>query len=385
MKRYIYCREDKDEAEFTLEHVIPQSLGGAYAPDCFKVRDVCSRCNNNLGLFVDAGFEKNWFVSNKLREAAYAFFDPNNPVGLPLICMGKSDFVPPQLQEEEICESWLGPLGEQVYWVRPHDERLYWYTGGNPRTTKTTVSRAYFLFSERSSKTPLITWLSFRDSFEGRCVKKVMCTVVEGANPTDIGFESPDELDQLRIEYLNEACHAAQIRQNRLAIYTRFDFRFLAKLGLGIAYALFGNRALQTAYAEELYKALWYRDGNDPPQINGTSALMHGSDLQFSQLTGEENAVTITMLPSPNGIAVNLNLGVSLNWVVMCASYENLDKEDVSTLGDGRVIVLYRQLQRGVALTLPEYLAHKCGNLPHPQLSEISATSYLYRDYFRNL
>lgn len=70
MKRCIYCRQEKDDDQFTLEHVIPQFLGGAYTPESFKIRDVCKNCNNNLGLFVDAGFEKNWLVSNNLRQAA---------------------------------------------------------------------------------------------------------------------------------------------------------------------------------------------------------------------------------------------------------------------------------------------------------------------------
>lgn len=385
MRTCIYCREAKADGDFTLEHVLPQFMGGAYAPERFKVRDVCKRCNSNLGLFVDAGFEKNWFVSNKLREAAYAFFDPSNPVGLPLICMGKSDLAPPQQQESEICESWLGPLGEQIYWIRPHDERLYWYTGGNPRTTKTIDSRAYFLFSERSPKNPLISWLAFRDAFEGRRIKKIMCTTVDGANPADIGFEVPDDLDERRVEFFNEVCFTSKTRQNRLAIYTLFDFRFLAKLGLGVAYSLFGAKALQTAYAEELYKALWYREGDSQPQINGTSAITHGSDPQFSRLAGEENAVTVTILPSPEGIAVSLNLGASLNWVVMCASQEGLTAQDIAPLQGGRVIVLYRQLQRGIDMALPEYIAHKCGSRPHPELTEISARSALHRDYFKNL
>jgi hypothetical protein len=80
----IYCWQDKDDSEFTLEHVIPQFLGGAYGPDSLKTRHVCKQCNSNLGLFADAGFEKNWLVSNQLRDAAVSFFDPDDPIGLPL-------------------------------------------------------------------------------------------------------------------------------------------------------------------------------------------------------------------------------------------------------------------------------------------------------------
>ena len=70
----IYCGEEKDDSEFTFEHVIPQSLGGAYAPDQFKTHDVCVKCNGNLGLFVDAAFEKDWFVQSWLLMSAMAFF-----------------------------------------------------------------------------------------------------------------------------------------------------------------------------------------------------------------------------------------------------------------------------------------------------------------------
>ncbi|RQS64281.1 hypothetical protein DID96_28560 [Burkholderia sp. Bp8963] len=32
MKRCIYCRQPVDSSRLTLEHVIPQFLGGAYRP-----------------------------------------------------------------------------------------------------------------------------------------------------------------------------------------------------------------------------------------------------------------------------------------------------------------------------------------------------------------
>lgn len=386
MNKCIYCREDKEDTDFTLEHVIPKFLGGAYAPECFKVHEVCARCNNNLGLFVDAGFEKNWFVSNTLRLAAFALFKPNAPVGLPLICMGKSELAPPGLREEEICESWIGPLGEPVFWIRPNDERLYWYSGGNPRTAKTVESRAYFFFSERSSKQPLISWQSFRDAFAGTRVKKIMGTVVENANSTNIGFGNPDKLDMQRIEYLMGVCQATPVRHSTIPIYDQFDFRFLAKIGIGVAYALFGWSALRSEYAEELYKALTHQSGEDFALVNGSSPLTSESDPRLLEFTGEANAVTIMIAPNPEGVSLTINIGASLLWIVKCASYENLEKVTVvNTLGPGRVIVLYRQLQQAIELTLPEYISHKCGNLPNAQLNKISTMIKMNQEYFHNL
>jgi hypothetical protein len=386
MKKCIYCRKHKDDSEFTLEHVIPQFLGGAYSPEIFKIRDVCKPCNSNLGLFVDAGFEKNWIVSNKLRDAAYRFFDPNNAVGLPLICMGNSDLTPPNIEEDEICELWLGPLGEQVYWVRPNDERLYWYTGGNPITTKTKLSRAYYLFSEQSQNNPNISWLAFRDSFDGKRVKKIMCTQVNGGNPSEIGFKKPDDLDVLRIDYfLKHTCDVKQERQNKLSFYTLFDLRFLAKLGIGIAYSLFGEKALETQYAEELYKALNYReDQKNMPDIIGSS-IMHGNNKKFSELAGIENAVTILIFAFPEGVLVNLNIGASLNWSVMCASPENLRETEISKFRDGEVIILFKQLQKGITLSFSDFILHNAGKKSHIELSEICEKTTSFKNYIESI
>ncbi len=386
MKKCIYCRVEKEDNAFTLEHIIPQSLGGAYAPGIFQTRDVCKRCNSNLGLFVDAGFEKNWLVSNWLHEAAYAFFDPETPTGLPLRCMGNTDLTPPAINAAEVCECWLGPLGEQVYWIRPHDERLYWYAGGNPRTAKEVESRAYFLFSERSLKNPMISWLAFRDAFEGKFVRKLMCTKIEGANPAEIGFSEPDDLDSLRIDYLNHICLTQEkVLQNHLSIYTQFDLRFLAKLGLGISYAFFGIKALSSIYAEELYKALWFRKGDVMPLLQGTPAFAEGPNQMFKNLTGEQYAVTFIIAPSAEGIATIMNIGTAMTWTVMCASYEGLAQDDVKQMGYGVVLVLFKYAEKAVYLPLLDYVAHKCGSTIHPVLSQIAASANRHKDYFRNL
>lgn len=381
----IYCQALKPQGEFTLEHTIPQFLGGAYGPDQFKTREVCKKCNSDLGLFVDAGFEKDWLVSNKLRDLAFSSFDPALDKGLPLICMGQSDLVPPRMQDGEICESWLGPLGEQIYWVRPHDERLYWYAGGNPRTTKTSSSRAYFMFSERSHKDALLPWRAFRDSFEGRRVKKLMCTEVIGSDPKVIGFEDADDLDKERINFFLESCARGGMRNNKFSMYTQYDVRFMAKLAIGISYSLFGEKSLQTAYAEELYRALRHRAGDEPGEMRGSGPLTREPDGKALSLFGNPSAVTLAIVPASGGVAINLNIGGTMNWVVLCATSDNLRPAEIDSLGMGRVIILYRQLQRGVELALPEYIAHKTGTRPNEELEAIGKRLNLFSTHLKSL
>lgn len=371
MRHCIYCLSEQAATDFSLEHVVPQFLGGAFAPDTLKTSDVCRKCNSNLGLFVDAAVEKNWIVSNWLRQSARAFFDPNNPAGLPLICMGNSDLSPPGCPEKYVCELWLGPFGEQVYWVRPHDERLYWYVGGNPRTAKTVETQAYFMFSERSHKNPTMTWLSFQMAFEGRRVKKIMCTKVVGANPLEIGFEHPDELDQQRIEYFLNASAVSNDRKNSYSFNTQFDLRFLAKLAIGVSYCLFGKKVLDTQYGRELNKALWHREDEDLPLVRGLPMLAQRKDPTLSNLVGFQYAVTLVLFATPEGVSINLNIGAELNWTVLCASCEDLTAEDIAKIGNGKILLLFRSPQKGIFMDFPLYLAHKLGHSRHAELVEI--------------
>ena len=385
LQKCLYCRRDKSEKEFTLEHVIPQFLGGAQAPDAFKTRRVCKTCNSNLGLFVDASFEKDWVVSNELNEAAYSFFNPEHPSSLPLRHMGISiDLHPPEMQEDEVCECWLGPLGEQIYWIRPSDERMYWYAGGNPRTAKEVETRAYFLLSERSQKNPMITRLAFRDAFIGRKVKKITCTQVDGIDLQNIGFSKPDTLDVERIEYFKKRCGNGQPPKIRLSMYLHYDVRFMAKLAIGLSHVLLDDKAGNSDYSEELHKALWFKEGDPEPAIEWQRNLGQQNTFLKEQV-GISHGVTVTILPVSTGVAVNVNLNRRMNWLIHCARLDNIKNFMTDDLLHGLCVVLFKTLNKGITLSLLELLAHNQGCSTHPELERIEQRAAFYGDYFKNL
>ena len=152
----------------------------------------------------------------------------------------------------------------------------------------------------------------------------------------------------------------------------------MSKLALGIAYCLFGRKALETEYGKELRKGLWYRESEcDPgsgdimPQIRGTSVWAMKGNEALSNITGEEHAVSLIILPVGDGVAVVLSVGKKTSGAVMCASLENLTDADLVGIREGKVILLYKHLQESVSLSLPAYLAHKLGNSKHPHLTQI--------------
>lgn len=380
----IYCKSDKNKDEFTLEHVIPQFLGGSKAPDYLKTRDVCKTCNSNLGLFVDASFEKDFLVFNELNEAAYSFFDPNNPTPLPLRNMGITDLNPPEMREDEICECWLGPLGEQVYWIRPSDERMYWYSGGNPRTVKKVKTRAYFIWAERSLKNPLITWLSFGEAFKGRNVRKISCTQLSGVHLAEIGFSEPDALDFKRIEYFINQCSNGQKRHNNLSMYLFYDVRFMAKLAIGLGHILFGEQFDKAEYSQELYKALWYKEGDQKPRIVGQNNLGQSNDF-LKKECGIKHGVTITILTTAEYVALNLNISRKMNWGIGIAKTEDVKDLLGKDLLHGLSIILFKTLGESVSISLIDLIAHNLGNITNKDLQRIELLSDKSAGYFENL
>lgn len=378
----IYCGQLRDDAESTLEHVIPQSLGGAYVPDTFKTRRVCTKCNNNLGLFVDASVEKSWIITNWLQNSAMACFNPDTPTSLPLLFLGISNLTPPHTSDSEVCEMYCGPLGEQVFLVREMDDRFYWYAGGNPRTLKEKPSRAYYILTERSTKNQELCLLSLRDSFKGKNVKKICCTKVEGTDLSAIGFSEPDEIDDDIIKYFWEQ-QKDRTKTVKFSANIKFDLRFIAKIARGISFCLFGDRALEGDYAAEIAKALWHRTG-DELNILGNSLLSPSVDKNLLHFTGIHHAIIVTVMIVENSVVMNLNFGKTLNSTIKCLDVSVLHDCDFAKVHSGTSLIIFPFLEKAFELSLLDLIAHNSG-FHHASLKEAEDQISKNKDYFSNL
>lgn len=377
MKECIYCGELKEDSTFTLEHVIPQCLGGAYAPNEFKTRDVCKDCNSKLGLFVDASFEKNHFVSQQLHINARAFFDPENPKSLPLICNGLSELSPPGMTDDEVCELWLGPFGEAIYWIRKDDERMRCYAGGNPITAKNKDSSAYFFLNESSKKNIDLVLLSFQDAFgrkrskrKRQRVKKVLDTRIENREGSTQNSPKMSELGRARVDYFRQQLKQGQPLHSHRAVNVYFDRRFSAKLALGFSYVLFGKKIRDSEYFQELRKGVWYKPGNSIPKVKGTSTFS-GVEIAAQEYIGVKYGVTVTVCPMHDVVGVTLKVGQMSPISVVCAETKELSDTQISSLGNGFSLVLFDSLEKCIRLTLPELIAHNTGEQKHSELSKI--------------
>ncbi|AFZ43836.1 hypothetical protein PCC7418_1656 [Halothece sp. PCC 7418] len=388
MKECIYCRKTKNKSDFSLEHIIPYSLGGSQLPDNLKSYDVCQRCNNILGLFVDGAFEKNFFVHNFLIECDLALLNQSKYYAEPLSCLGKSKLSPPEIKEEEICEYWIGTLGLGVFWIRPDDSRFEAYCGGDPIKVKSKKidTRAYFVlphsYSESSDNANKLL-MTIKEAFRDKPVKKVLCHDFDKESDAayvlleQLGFSEPDQLDEKRKNYFHSIVKNGEI-ENNLQHDLYHDKRFLAKVSIGISHCLFGDKILNTESINKLYKVLWDRDNSEDAELlyNNTflcNRTFYYSHYSLEYLLGVPYAVTISIIPDNQYIIININIKQELNYVVGCAKINDITQKELESITNngGEVFVIYKKIDKCIHLYFNDFILHQNGSKINPQIDSI--------------
>lgn len=252
-RKCIYCNKEKPESDFSLEHIFPQSLGGAQTSDIFKTRRVCQRCNSIMGLFVDAPLVKNFFSQNDMAESSLYYIDLKKPSPLPLRYMGVyQDLVSdPNLT----CELWMGPHGGLVYHRRlKADSKYDTIAGGNPIDNKRFGGEVY-IFSQHSDQYwNFVLLLSVKKSFK---LAKRISGNIEILNDDEY-FHEPNSNESEFL--LNLRAVQGQEHKGNIAIQIGFEQRFLCKFALALGVNRLGERYLEGRDATELRSALWARN-----------------------------------------------------------------------------------------------------------------------------
>jgi len=76
---------------------------------------------------------------------------------------------------------------------------------------------------------------------------------------------------------------------------------------------------------------------------------------------------------------------MELNWLVKCAYFDELNQTNLMKLEKRICIVIFKPLKKSVCLTYRDFLAHKCGVIPYPELMTIANKVDKHKDYFKNL
>jgi len=375
----LYCDTEVSVSETSLEHAVPQFLGGAYAPLRFKLRNVCKACNNRLGLFVDASFAKSWFVTNAIAESARKLFHAETDQPIPLVCIGPVMIDGIEIPEGHICEYWLGPFGDSIFWIRWNDERLYWYSGGNPIDKKKEPSTAYLFLAQGNPLRLRISISSFFDAFKPKTIRTILGADVDGGDSTQLGFDKASAQESINILAFHKAINDGNLIKASLPLNVKFDERFIGKLALAFGYSLFGEDYLATDIAQEARKACWMKPG-EVPSLRGASTFQHDSNPLLNSIIGYPSAVSLIVMPLGDVYVLSVSVNQSKPFVVELGPKE-LKSESIGEYG--YVLLIFPYLRKSIELTLAELLAHISGGIQNQQLQEIDERLKFSESFYR--
>lgn len=371
----LYCGKDKVDSESSLEHAIPQFMGGDCAPKKFAITNVCKTCNNNLGLFVDASYAKSWFISNALSEAARSLYTSLSDLGLPLRCMGQIVIPNLLIPEDYMTEYWLGPSGESILWVRPHSKEMNSYSGGNPIDTRKKHTTAYFFPVSDVQDRFHMGIDSFSRFFKKKNARKIFCAKLIDKAGVEIdelmaGFDLPNADEMANWEAISKVIQSGNVRP-QLVIDTKFDQRFICKLAVGVGYALFGEDYLNSSTFVETRKGIWPQQEGLMPKVRGTSTLTAENQQTsiIANIASYAGAVVLIVMRVDERWILAVSLDEKIPFVVelapasLTSSYVNNE--------EGYALLLYPYLSQSIELTFAELLAHKLGELKHPEIEKI--------------
>lgn len=379
----LYCGDKRDSCDASLEHAIPQFLGGDFAPPQYMLRNVCKQCNNRLGLFVDASYAKSWCVTNALTAAARRLYTGSTDEPLPLICIGRIRIPGLVLESDQIVENWIGPSGETVIWLRTHDERLIGYSGGNPIDKKKKRSTAYFFPTSQNKTRWQIGIASFFRMFRSHRVRKILGIKVLGAagNEQFPGFEAWSKGDEKNVTAIMAKLKSGSV-SGQIEVHERFDQRFIAKMALGIGYSLFGEQYLDTDMSRQARMTCWPTNGK-PGNTRGRTTFAARLDPHLSEAIGYPGAIVLAVVKGDSSYSLIVTIDQELPFMVELAPSQ-FSSHFISN-NESYVLVLCPSLGKAMEMTLAELVSHSSGIHKHPGLQLIDARLGESAEFWRQL
>ena len=253
-KKCIYCNQEKEDDEFSLEHIFPDSLGGAYTNEIFKTRQVCRKCNSLSGLYVDSSFVKNFFATNSTIFSNYlGFYDFDKNPYIPFSYMGFIDYI--KHPKYKFCEKWLWCGGSMVYHFHNNSEKDFeMIAGGDPRKRKGNNAGEVYLVGLTDNEFWIILLL------------KAFFKQFKKSETILVNYEIPERKttlneEQFKIKDLLFKIHQTKkIQKHSLPIKIDFNIRFQAKLSLGLGYSLFGKKFAESEESIFYRNIFWNKE-----------------------------------------------------------------------------------------------------------------------------
>ena len=357
MRTCLYCKKKKKDSEFSKEHVIPRAVGGAVTPiNPFTINDVCKRCNNLCGLFIDTPFIKSWFINNQRANNSNKFVRLTNSTVLPLIYIG---IIEELNFDNKICEFWLGPTGDTIYhFHEPYPTEDYSSPIiGVPPTANLknfNVDNGFaFLFIRSNNPEWHQTIInSFLSNFN-------KSKLYLGNGPTPKGGAFSDIPTDLKLLHDKLNSMRGKTHENKVKFGVYAGERFLAKVALGIGSLVLDKSFKESKSADVLREFIWTKevDKRHEIPIRGANFIGHDNRYKLDKILKWEGGHTFAMMPTNDSVALYTNFYEESSAVIQ-VSNENAHWDNI--IDEGLFYVLVPGIQKAVGPQhIVDLIAHK--------------------------
>ncbi len=370
MTQCIYCLREKEDCEFTLEHIFPDALGGNLCGSHLESARVCGTCNSLSGQFIDGMFIRSWLCQASRFQSALKYLDWENGSPMPLMYYGLLDEFS---SSNEVCEYWGGPCGEHIYYFHGRDDLDFAsYVKGDPIKRRKDRGYAIIFGTTRHPNWCKISLLSFKKQFSSAKRYSGNYAIQNEEGRKYFFHEPPGHVAKL-IERLRITTNDTRRIGSTWA--TTFDHRFLVKLALGFGHKLLGDAFLESPYAHTLSQALWERDPDKRRafKVRGCGFLEEKPAL--SNILGWDGGHVLLFRSDNQYLSLSLILFGSLEGHVVISDEPDLwSRQSTIAADNGSVYILVPQRDIGLGpVPLVDYMAHKQGIRALQDLASLEA------------
>ncbi|MDA3077466.1 HNH endonuclease [Campylobacter sp. JMF_06 NA1] len=371
----------KNNVKMSLEHSIPKFLYGIKSDDKFKKMNLCEKCNNELGKFVDGRFAHSFFVSTKLNEfkndTLYKFtalnFDDNDSI---LQLIDNNQYIDAMVNEKF-----------NVYWLKNNDKNFLCLVGGEPYLSKMKPSKLFILPTAELSENELKNiLLEINKEFKKYSKLEILLCVdfvssVEEINDSNLNlfYEKIKKIfDINKVKFIwefteNELKIKEELEKNRINISRIvIDYnditRFLSKLFLGILCGYLGNDFINSNIGKKLIETiLTYKTKSNVKKI---ANQMLDNELNLNFLA-DINSINISIFKTANKIYGWLSISDLAFSLHICDENElsleqkeklNIDMQTPSYIPTGIILKLEHKKEKYSENDVAKYFFQKCLN-----------------------
>jgi len=254
-KKCIYCNQYKDESDFSLEHIFPSALGGKYLDDdLFKTHNVCKKCNNWFGLYVDGMFLKSFFIKNEVFNHYLDFVNEIEDITVPFVFIGTLKKPSISHPKYRYCDYWVWAGGSRVYHFHSNYNQFFnSYVGGHPIKfkSKKEAGEVYLVGAMENIDEKLfkIMLFSFKEHFkhQKRFSVNIELNLIDERTKKNNEIKFFDEPDEIQKYIKNKILETAnQEHEMLITIQQGSEWKFLSKIAIGLGYNLFGDNYLES-------------------------------------------------------------------------------------------------------------------------------------------